>query len=304
MLSAIIKTRKLLIALIAALIATPLAMFAAIYVTLSPSCMAKYLLYQGTPIKDYSMVDFVKLGLKAEPLKIKTTHGETIKGFFFAKKNAGYVLLVSHGQGSLIYHLGMVKPALINNCSVLLYDYRGFGASGGTATTGNMMDDGLAAYDYLVQVKKIAPEHIILAGTSLGTGVAADVALQRKCAAVVLISPYTTITRAATDALPACKMYPSWLYPKPELACMPLMQKNHQVPIVLIHGDKDPRINVKNSRELKQAAGSNCRLVELKEVQHNLTIEQLQSQFTDLLKELQNNSAQVKASKQTCQQQL
>lgn len=298
MLSTNQKIRIILVASLAAVIGTPLAMIAAIYVALSPAHTAQYLLYMGTPIKDYAKVDFVKLGLKAESLKIPTANGQSFRGFYFAKKDAPYVLLVSHGQGALIYHLGMVKPALENNCSIMLYDYRGYGASGGTASTGNMMEDGLAAYDYLVAVKKIAPERIILTGTSLGTGIAAEVGTKRSCAAVLLISPYTTITRAAIDALPLCKIYPSWLYPKPELACLPLVQKNHQVPIFLIHGAKDPRISINNSRELKQAAGANCRLVELKDVQHNLTTEQLKHQIKALIKKLQNNNAQVKTAEQ------
>lgn len=304
MLSTTKTIRLALVASIAALVGTPLAMIAAIYITLSPAYTAKYLLYQCTPSRDYLQLDFNKLGLKPEPLQIPTANGATIKGFYFNKPGAPYVLLVSHGQGGLAYHLGMVKPALANNCSLMIYDYRGYGASGGTATTGNMMQDGLAAYDYLVGSKKIAPEKIILTGTSLGTGVAADVATKRSCAAVMLIAPYTTITRAAIDALPLCRCYPSWLYPKPELACLPLVQKNHKVPIVLIHGDKDPRISVKNSRELKQAAADNCRLIELKGVQHNLTTAQLQSQIKDLLDDLQSNCAQRQRLKSTVCQSL
>lgn len=299
MLSTTKTIRLALVASIAAVVGTPLAMLAAIYVTLSPAYTAKYLLYQCTPCKDYSAQHFTRLGLKPEPLQIPTANRETIKGFYFNKPGAPYVLLVSHGQGGLVYHLGMVKPALAKNCSIMLYDYRGYGASGGTATTGNMMQDGLAAYDYLVGAKKVAPEQIILTGTSLGTGVAANVATKRSCAAVMLIAPYTTITRAAIDALPLCKCYPSWLYPKPELACMPLVQTNHKVPIVLIHGDKDPRISVKNSRELKQAGAANCHLIELKDVQHNLTNAQLQNQIKSLVQLLQNNAAQRQALKGT-----
>lgn len=298
------KIRITLVTSLAAVLSTPLAMIAAIYVALSPARTAQYLLYMGTPIKDYSKVDFVKLGLKPESLKIPTANGQSFRGFYFAKKDAPYVLLVSHGQGALVYHIGMVKPALDNNCSIMLYDYRGYGASGGTASTGNMIQDGLAAYDYLVGVKKIAPERIILTGTSLGTGIAAEVARKRHCAAVLLISPYTSITRAAIDALPVCKIYPSWLYPKPELACLPLVQKNHQVPIFLIHGVKDPRISIKNSRELKQAAGANCHLVELKDVEHNLTTEQLKRQLKDLIENLQNNNAQIKAAQRPFRQVL
>lgn len=236
MLSTTKTIRLALVASIAALVGTPLAMIAAIYVTLSPAYTAKYLLYQCTPSRDYSQLDFTKLGLKPEPLQIPTANGATIKGFYLSKK--------------------------------------------------------------------IAPEKIILTGTSLGTGVAADVATKRSCAAVMLIAPYTTITRAAIDALPLCRCYPSWLYPKPELACLPLVQKNHKVPIVLIHGDKDPRISVKNSRELKQAAADNCRPIELKGVQHNLTTAQLQSQIKDLLDDLQSNCAQRQSLKSTVCQSL
>jgi len=284
--------RKWIAPLLAALIATPLAIVAAIYVTLSPASMAQYLLYQGHPMEHYDDAAFVLHGLPKHVLSIPVKNGQSIKGLYFEKKGAPYVLLLSHGQLPLIYHLGFIKPALKNNFSTLLYDYRGFGASGGTASTANMLEDGVAAFDYLTRVKKIPANKIILMGSSLGTGVTANLALQRKAAAVVLLSPYTTINRAAIDAIPACKIYPDWMYPTPVLTCLPLIKRKNNTPIVLIHGTKDKSINVQNSRDLMQLAGQNCRYVELKDSPHNISLDVVYDQLNRLVKDLDSASAQ------------
>lgn len=301
MLSTTQKLRRLLLPLLAASIATPLAIFAACYVTLSPASMAKYLLYQGRPMADYNVLDFAIHGLPKQTLSIPVRGGGSIKAFYFTRDEAPYVLLLSHGQLPLIYHLGFIKPALKNNFSALIYDYRGFGASGGTASTANMLEDGLAAFDYLVNVKKVPANKIILLGSSLGTGVTANLALKRKAAAVVLLSPYTTINRAAIDAIPACKMYPAWMYPTPVLTCLPLIKSKSNTPVILIHGTKDKSINVQNSRDLMQVAGQNCRYVELKDSPHNISLDVVYDQLNQLVRELNCASATRRRDRQLSQ---
>lgn len=247
---------------------------------------------------DYNALDFAIHGLPKETLNIPVSSGESIKAFYFAQDKAPYVLLLSHGQLPLVYHLGFIKPALKNNFSALIYDYRGFGASAGTASTAHMLEDGLAAFDYLVNVKKIPANKIILLGSSLGTGVTANLALKRQAAAVVLLSPYTTINRAAIDAIPACKMYPAWMYPTPVLTCLPLVKSKGHTPILLIHGAKDKSINVQNSRDLMQVAGQNCRYVELKDSPHNISLDVVYDQLNQLVRELESASASVHKDKQ------
>jgi fermentation-respiration switch protein FrsA (DUF1100 family) len=81
--------------------------------------------------------------------------------------------------------------------NVLLFDYRGFGRSGGVASEEGLYRDGDAAYEWLVQTRGVAPSRIVIVGQSLGGGVATHLAVTVPHAALVLESTFTTIPDVA-----------------------------------------------------------------------------------------------------------
>jgi pimeloyl-ACP methyl ester carboxylesterase len=85
---------------------------------------------------------------------------------------------------------------------VLLVEYRGYGESHGTAPDeAGLYADAEASLDALA-ASGLGPEQIILWGHSLGTGVAAEMARRGRGAALVLMSPYTSIDRLVTNVVP------------------------------------------------------------------------------------------------------
>lgn len=85
--------------------------------------------------------------------------------------------------------------------------YRGYGHSEGRPSEQGIYTDARAAYTFLTtglttagaeKPQPIAPEHIVLYGESLGTGVATQLASEQSAAALILEAPYTaTVDRAA-----------------------------------------------------------------------------------------------------------
>jgi fermentation-respiration switch protein FrsA (DUF1100 family) len=79
----------------------------------------------------------------------------------------GISVLFSHGTGGNMlwywYRVGYFESMGFN---VLMYDYRGYGASEGKTTEENIYEDATAAYDYLAGQPGVGP--IIAAGFSLG----------------------------------------------------------------------------------------------------------------------------------------
>lgn len=108
-------------------------------------------------------------------------------------------------------------PALAmayDDCSIYALHYRGFGGSGGSPTEPDIIADALALFD---TVRKRHPD-IIVVGRSLGSGVAIQVAAQRRCRRLVLVTPYDSIADVAAThfrAFPARWIlhdrYQSWL---------------------------------------------------------------------------------------------
>ena len=83
--------------------------------------------------------------------------------------------------------------------TVLLVDYRGFGANPGAPSEDGLIQDAEAAVAHLRQAG-FGPQQTIYVGESIGTGVAARLAVTDPPAAVLLRSPYTSLADVARAA--------------------------------------------------------------------------------------------------------
>jgi pimeloyl-ACP methyl ester carboxylesterase len=81
---------------------------------------------------------------------------------------------------------------------VLAFDYRGFGRNGGTPSEAGVYEDAVTAYRYLTQKLGIPPERIILAGRSLGSAVAIELATRVPSAGLFLLSAIDSVPAAAS----------------------------------------------------------------------------------------------------------
>ena len=82
--------------------------------------------------------------------------------------------------------------------ALYLVHYRGWGSSGGKPKEIDLMADALAVFDHV----KATHDDVAVIGRSLGTGVAVRVASERPVSALVLVTPYDSITKVARDQMP------------------------------------------------------------------------------------------------------
>ncbi len=127
---------------------------------------------------------------------------------------------------------------------VFLAEYRGYGGQGGRPTERNLYADGEAA---LVALGRLgfAPDRVVLVGRSLGSGVAAELALRRPPALLLLVSPFTS----------AADMGRSLVGPLAPLVVpdrFDTLSKIGRVksPVVLLHGTSDEVVPVAMGRRL------------------------------------------------------
>lgn len=106
--------------------------------------------------------------------------------------NSDRIILYCHGNyGNMYYYSHVPFLAKRLGLSLLMFDYRGFGASGGIATTENIKDDGLDVYDWLLE--HYDEDNIIVWGESLGGSIAAWIAANNKPSKVMLVSTFSDI---------------------------------------------------------------------------------------------------------------
>jgi fermentation-respiration switch protein FrsA (DUF1100 family) len=202
--------------------------------------------------------------------------GKRLNGWFFRVPSANKVVLYSHGNaGNLVCRQAKVAALLSAGQSVFIYDYEGFGRSEGKATPGAIVDDSLAAFDYLVSDRHYLPEQIVAYGESIGVGVTGELIRRRSPGSIILESGFTSIERVAKARLPFMSIYPSSLWFSPRLNVIDALKVSSK-PLLIIHGKLDSVISFHQSEDLFKAATGPKKLILLPNAEHNLQNDDLE----------------------------
>ncbi len=190
-----------------------------------------------------------------EDVDMKTADGTPIHAWWYppldpTNKEA---LLYCHGKGGNLSDRGGFTLRLqqhFGGCGVLLFDYPGYGRSGGKLSETGCYASTDAAHRWLTEVKRFPPNAITLLGESLGGGAAVELATRTPCKKLVLVSTYNTLPEAAAHRF--------WFLP-----CNWLMRNRFdsaskigsvRSPILVVHGTSDDTIPFRQGEKLFEAA--------------------------------------------------
>jgi len=146
-------------------------------------------------------------GLEYESLDIRTADGETLHGWWIpapvaARNQRGIVLLFHGNAGNISHRLDYAQLFTRLGYACLLVDYRGYGKSSGSPDEEGTYRDALAAWQWLTQARGAKGGDIVIAGESLGGGVATWLALRHPPRALLLMSTFTSIPDMAAGIYP------------------------------------------------------------------------------------------------------
>ena len=102
------------------------------------------------------------------------------------------VVVFQGNAGHLGDRVPKLKPLIDAGFGVLFAGYRGYSGNPGKPTEDDLTADALGLLDWLAE-QGVGLERTVVYGESLGSGVAVKMALERRVAAMVLESPYTSI---------------------------------------------------------------------------------------------------------------
>lgn len=112
-------------------------------------------------------------------------------------------LVFFHGRGGNISHFESFALTYAKlGYGILMFDYRGFGLSKGTASQRHIKQDVQTVLDYAFNVKKISPSQLVLYGHSLGSAAALYAAQQGApdtVKALILQSPFLSTPDVAAS---------------------------------------------------------------------------------------------------------
>ncbi|MBW1800828.1 MAG: alpha/beta hydrolase [Deltaproteobacteria bacterium] len=197
--------------------------------------------------------DFTPEGfhLRYEGVYFRSKDGVKLHGWFFPLEKKSPVILFCHGNaGNISHRLDNIRLLLSYQLAVFIFDYRGFGKSAGRPSEKGIYEDGLAAYEHLVNRSQIPPEQIIPFGRSLGGAVAIEIALKRKVRSVILESAFTSTKDMAKSMIPFIIIAP--FLPAHYNNLEKIVDVN--APKLLIHGDDDTLVPFSMGERLFAAA--------------------------------------------------
>lgn len=148
------------------------------------------------------------LTLRHREVRYPSTDGTPLAAWIVPAATAdssGMWLLVCHGNyGNIGYGDRPEFYAFARDLglNLLAFDYRGFGASGGSPDEEGLYQDALASWRYLTEALGVPPAQIVIFGHSLGSGVATDLATRVDAAALVLEGAYTSVVDRGAELYP------------------------------------------------------------------------------------------------------
>jgi len=194
-------------------------------------------------------------GLAYEEVNFKSRDGTALTGWFIPAPPPVYGTVIQfHGNAlNMTAHYGLVSWLPKSGFNVFIFDYRGYGASGGRPTQEGVYEDSVAALRYLKTRTDIDQGKIIVFGQSLGAALAISVVRDNHfdgIAGVAEESGFASRTEVARDHV-------GWLADlmvedlHSPLAAVP---KISPIPLFIIHGTDDRTVPYHNGQELFAAA--------------------------------------------------
>lgn len=223
-------------------------------------------------------LDPAKLHIAYHDVFFRTADRVLLHGWFLpARGTARGTLLFFHGNAQNISeHLASVYWLPARGYNVLLFDYRGYGLSGGSPTLGGVHRDGLAALDKVFHMRAVDPARVVVLGQSLGAAIAvtalADSPYAARVRGLALDSSYASLRDLVREKLRGAWL--TWFFGWPlsylvsdRYRPIDAIGRIH-VPVLIIGGLDDPVVPFVNARRLYAAAHPPKQLWAIPRIRH------------------------------------
>ncbi|MBI5196998.1 MAG: alpha/beta hydrolase [Nitrospirae bacterium] len=198
-------------------------------------------------------------------LFFETSDGLTLHGWFFKGEEPQHgTILVLHGNAENIStHVNSVLWLIKEGFNIFIFDYRGYGKSEGTPTVKGVHLDAEAALNTLFTLPEVDDDSVAVLGQSIGGAIAiytvANSPNKYRVKALVVDSAFSSYRRIAREKL--AQFFITWPFQYPlsftlseDYSPVNWVKKISPIPLLLIHGDRDPIVPTHHSRILFNAA--------------------------------------------------
>ncbi|HUL74004.1 MAG TPA: alpha/beta hydrolase [Vicinamibacterales bacterium] len=205
---------------------------------------------------------------QAEPVSFTTEDGLRLEGWLVPARvpPTGHTVIVFNGNaGHRGHRVDLAAQLSARGVAVLLFDYRGYGGNPGLPSEEGLARDARAALAFAGRQVGVDVTRIVYFGESLGAAVAVRLALEFPPAALILRSPFTSLTSLGQHHYPFLPV--RWLlrdrYPSIDRIA------RITSPLLVIAGEGDRIVPAADSAALYEAAPHPKRLVTIPGADHN-----------------------------------
>jgi pimeloyl-ACP methyl ester carboxylesterase len=191
-----------------------------------------------------------KLPEGATLLTARAADGVAVNALEIAAPNATRTIVHFHGNAETVDANAFVAREMKKHgFSTVLVEYRGYGRSKGRSPDeAGLYLDAAAVLDALA-ARGIGPDHIVLWGQSLGTGVAAEMARRGRGSRLVLVAPFTSTVEMASRVVP---FFPASMVMVDRFDTLS-KAPDIRVPTLVVHGDIDDVIPFEQGERVSKA---------------------------------------------------
>ncbi len=219
------------------------------------------LLYFPTPVSEYQLANSAPY----TTLDIRTDDGLNLRSWQSMGEPEKKTFVFFHGNaGNAADRMPMMEVLLKTGHSVVLAEYRGYGGNPGKPSEDKLMMDGRLLMDEIIK-QGVKSRDIILMGRSLGTGIATFLATEYDVAALVLISPYSSLPEVAAEHYP---LFPVSLLMRDRFDNVKKIGKTTAA-LLIFHGEVDRTIPLPHGLKVYDAAKGNKEFIRLPGRGHN-----------------------------------
>jgi hypothetical protein len=195
------------------------------------------------------------------------------------------ILIVFHGNAEIAaWSLPWAREvARRTGVNVLVAEYRGYAGLSGRPTYAGSRLDAHAAFDYARKALGATPDRTVIYGHSLGSAIGVELATEIKPRALLLEAPFTS-ARAMAARLGVPGILPLWRAISRVHYDTRTRVADLDVPVSVVHGERDMVTPVYMGREVFQAARRKGALLILEGVGHNDVVETGGERYWDWLR--------------------
>jgi pimeloyl-ACP methyl ester carboxylesterase len=184
----------------------------------------------------------------AELLSVKTQDGHKLSGIHIPADEPSKdrtLLLAFGGNAWNGQDVAQYLHELFPDDDVVTFHYRGYLPSTGSPSAEALIADAPLVYD--AAEARVRPRRIIAVGFSIGTGVAAQLAVSRKLDGLILVTPFDSLKAVAQSMYPWAPIGPFFNH---EIDAAGALEQS-KVPVAIIAAQRDEIVPAERTEALR-----------------------------------------------------